>query len=54
MVLAPQDGPIAGNAHPRKRARVEGTPSSRNLKAIIGGLLQDEDSLPVKAKKRRA
>lgn len=35
--------------------RFEGTPSTRNLKAVIGGLLQDEDSLPAKtAKKRRA
>jgi protein-disulfide isomerase len=33
----------------------EGTPSVRNLKAVIGGLLEDEDKLPAKgAKKRRA
>ncbi|WP_083596401.1 DsbA family protein [Cnuella takakiae] len=34
--------------------RFEGTPSTRNLKAVIGGLLENESDLPVKAKKRRA
>lgn len=34
--------------------RFEGTPNTRNLKAVIGGLLENEDALPAKPKKRRA
>lgn len=35
-------------------APFEGTPNTKNMKAYIGGLLQDEEKLPKTAKKRRA